>query len=324
MTHESTYEAVNRTLQDITGVQRPMGGIPTLLCGDFCQILPVVKRGTRANIVNASIKTSDLWHHVTVKHLTTNMRTANSFVWFKGLQTLPNFSWNLAMDRSHLRLNQTPSQSLLGWERLSRHWRSSRLKCTSAWIPMLTIMSGWLSGQFYRLWTSMSTTSILGSRLSSLVKGNLQICGQCHLRWGSSYLSCWAAQLHWVVRNASTYTQPQDRVPIMILRNMEPPKTTNGTRCIVTHLHANVIEAAIFCGPYKGEVILLPRFPLIPSDSELPFQFRRLQFPCKPCFSMSINKSQGQTVKATWTSLSHVTPIASYMWLPLGLAAHQN
>ena len=55
---------------------------------------------------------------------------------------------------------------------------------------------------------------------------------------------------------------------------MEPPKTTNGTHCIITHLHANVIEATISCGPYKGEVVLLTRILLIPSDSELPFQFR--------------------------------------------------
>ena len=76
------------------------------------------------------------------------------------------------------------------------------------------------------------------------------------------------------------------------------------SRCIVTRLHANVIEATISCGPYKGEVILLPRIPLIPSDSELPFQFLRLQFPCKPCFSMSINKSQGQTFKAIGVDVS--------------------
>ena len=74
MTHKSAYEAVHRTLQDITGVQQPIGGIPTLLCGDFRQILPVVKRGTKSNIVNVSLKTSHLWRHVTVKHLTTNMR----------------------------------------------------------------------------------------------------------------------------------------------------------------------------------------------------------------------------------------------------------
>ena len=67
--------------------------------------------------------------------------------------------------------------------------------------------------------------------------------------------------------------------PIMVLRSMEPPKTTNGTRCVVTRLHQNLIEATISCGPYKGEVVLLPKIPLVPSDSELPFQFRLLQFP---------------------------------------------
>ena len=94
-------------------------------------------------------------------------------------------------------------------------------------------------------------------------------------------------------------------------------------RCVVIRLHANVIEATISCGPYKGEVIILPRIPLIPSDSELPFQFHRLQFPCKPCFSMSINKAR-HSRPLEWTPLSHVSPMGSYMWLPLGPAAYPN
>ena len=56
MTHKSAFEAIDRTLQDITSLKKPMGGIQTLLCGDFRQILPVIKNGTRANIINASIK----------------------------------------------------------------------------------------------------------------------------------------------------------------------------------------------------------------------------------------------------------------------------
>ena len=43
MTHKAAYEAVDRTLQDIRGNTEPFGGIPTLMCGDFRQILPVVK-----------------------------------------------------------------------------------------------------------------------------------------------------------------------------------------------------------------------------------------------------------------------------------------
>ena len=74
MTHKAAYEAIDRTLQDITGNKRAMGEIPTLFCGDFHQILPVVKNGTRPNIVNASLKQSHLWRHVVVKKLTTNMR----------------------------------------------------------------------------------------------------------------------------------------------------------------------------------------------------------------------------------------------------------
>ena len=74
MTHKSAFEAVDRTLQDITGLKRPMGGIPTLLCRDFRQILPVVKNGTRANIVNANLKKSYLWDNIRVMKLNTNMR----------------------------------------------------------------------------------------------------------------------------------------------------------------------------------------------------------------------------------------------------------
>ena len=39
--------------------------------------------------------------------------------------------------------------------------------------------------------------------------------------------------------------------PIMILRSLEPPKTSNGTRCVVTRLYPNVIEATISCGPLQ-------------------------------------------------------------------------
>jgi ATP-dependent DNA helicase PIF1 len=42
--------------------------------GDFRQVLPVVPRGSRAQIVGASLKKSVLWEGITVLHLTENMR----------------------------------------------------------------------------------------------------------------------------------------------------------------------------------------------------------------------------------------------------------
>jgi hypothetical protein len=46
----------------------------------------------------------------------------------------------------------------------------------------------------------------------------------------------------------------------------------------------------------------------MPTETDLPFEFTRLQFPIGPCFSMSINKAQGQTLEfvSIWLGDDHV------------------
>ena len=85
--------------------------------------------------------------------------------------------------------------------------------------------------------------------------------------------------------------------PVIVLRSLDPPHLTNGTRCIIKQLHSNVLEVQILQGPSAGKTAFIPRIPLIPSDGDHPFVFRRLQFPIRPCFAMTINKAQGQTFK---------------------------
>jgi len=69
------YEALNRTLIDITGNYSPFGGIMTVLGGDFRQVLPVVPKGSKSDIIAVTLNQSRiLWPHVKVLRLTTNMR----------------------------------------------------------------------------------------------------------------------------------------------------------------------------------------------------------------------------------------------------------
>ncbi|CAB3250344.1 unnamed protein product [Arctia plantaginis] len=82
--------------------------------------------------------------------------------------------------------------------------------------------------------------------------------------------------------------------PIILLRNLNPPQLCNGTRLVIKKITGNILEATILAGKFKGKVVLLPRIPMIPSDSTIPF--KRLQFPIRLAFAMSINKSQGQTM----------------------------
>jgi hypothetical protein len=81
MAHKHVFEAVNRTLQHVMGVVDPalkdmfFGGKVIVMGGDFRQILLVVPRGTRGQIVDANLKRSTvLWHHVKVRQLHENMR----------------------------------------------------------------------------------------------------------------------------------------------------------------------------------------------------------------------------------------------------------
>ncbi|KAJ8892611.1 hypothetical protein PR048_005192 [Dryococelus australis] len=74
MSHKRAVEALNRSLQVIRGNRALMGGVVSLLAGDFRQTLPVIERGTPADEMNACLKASPLWAMVEKLHLITNMR----------------------------------------------------------------------------------------------------------------------------------------------------------------------------------------------------------------------------------------------------------
>lgn len=89
--------------------------------------------------------------------------------------------------------------------------------------------------------------------------------------------------------------------PIILLRNINPPRLCNGTRLAVKKLMPNVIKATILNGKSKGEDVLIPRIPIIPTN--MPFGFKRLQFPVRLAFSMTINKAQGQSLQVCGLNL---------------------
>lgn len=65
MTHRHAFEALDRTLQDVMGNHSIFGGkVMLLFGGDFRQILPVVMKGSREDIVDAKLCRSLLWRHM--------------------------------------------------------------------------------------------------------------------------------------------------------------------------------------------------------------------------------------------------------------------
>ncbi|XP_074276220.1 uncharacterized protein LOC141599974 [Silene latifolia] len=80
MTHRYAFEAVDRSLRDVMrfsndgDINQPFGGKVVVFGGDFRQILPVIPKGSRSEIVNASLCSSNLWSACKVLKLTKNMR----------------------------------------------------------------------------------------------------------------------------------------------------------------------------------------------------------------------------------------------------------
>ncbi|XP_051220370.1 uncharacterized protein [Lolium perenne] len=81
MTKRQTVETLDRSLQDIMGSDLPFGGKVVVFGGDFRQVLPVVTRGTRAQITDATLQRSYLWDKIRKIRLTRNMR-AQTDQWF--------------------------------------------------------------------------------------------------------------------------------------------------------------------------------------------------------------------------------------------------
>lgn len=86
-------------------------------------------------------------------------------------------------------------------------------------------------------------------------------------------------------------------IPVMLLRNLNATHgLANGTRLIVKAFQSRVLDCEVVTGEHRGTRVFIPRINMVPSDSGLPFDLNRLQFPIKPAFEMTINKSQGQTL----------------------------
>jgi ATP-dependent exoDNAse (exonuclease V) alpha subunit len=86
--------------------------------------------------------------------------------------------------------------------------------------------------------------------------------------------------------------------PVMILRNLDAAHgVCNGSRGILTQCRNRVLEVQLLNGEHAGTKVFIPRIANQPTEDQVAFKFTRKQFPVRLCFAMTINKSQGQSVK---------------------------
>uniref|UniRef100_A0A8D8QT90 ATP-dependent DNA helicase n=1 Tax=Cacopsylla melanoneura TaxID=428564 RepID=A0A8D8QT90_9HEMI len=291
MAHKGGIEALNRTLQDLRGNKELMGGLTVLLAGDFRQTLPVVTRGTRADEIKACIKSSILWPKITIRSLTVNMR-----VYLNQDSKAEEFSklllqigdGNLPQCNNKISIPSNLCELVQDFEIFIDKIYPS--------LEIATLDPLWLKTRAI-LAPEGGTALIINHALLDKMPGQPTTFESVDTVVEEEDTTNYPVEfLHSLNPPGLPPHQLRLKVgaPIMLLRNLRPPKLCNGTRLQIKSLQRNVIEATIITGAGQGELVFLPRIPLIPSDYEI--NFKRVQFPVKLCFAMTINKAQGRAL----------------------------
>ena len=108
--------------------------------------------------------------------------------------------------------------------------------------------------------------------------------------------------------------------PLILMRNLSPSiGLCNGSRMVVVGMSEQVQQVQLIGGDHDGQFALIPCISLIPtSTSNYTFKIRRRQFPVRLAFAITINRSQGQSVK--YVSINLHIPVFAHGQLYVALS----
>ena len=339
--HCLAVEAVDRMLRDLRSSDRPFGGLtvilgndPLLIClfavlilflgGDFLQTLPVVPKGSREEIVDATVQRSRLWNAVKILRLHQNMRLDSSD---PGARQFAEWLLDVGhgrnmVDDTNIRIpasmqvadtNELIQSIYPGIDSspppppsyfLNRMILAPRnLDVNGLNQEILGRMSG-ESREYISADHQIYEEGVDPADLNPLTVEFLRDVDASNLPPGELYLKVGC--------------------PVILLRNLAPTQgLCNGSRMIVTQMRDRVLEVRLIGGDYDGEIALIPRICMAPpSSAGLAFDFRRLQLPVRLAFALSVNKAQGQSSDYVGVYLS--LPVFSHGQLYVALSHTTN
>ncbi|XP_078437639.1 uncharacterized protein LOC144708259 [Wolffia australiana] len=287
MMHRHVYETLDQTIRDLMKTTDPylenvpFGGKVVVMGGDFRQMLPVIQKGSRAMIINSALNRSDVWRNCSIFRLKTNVRVSpDQRAWSKFL---------LAIGEGRV----GPDVYL-----------PNEIRRVSSLSDLITQVYGNLKDDD----TQLLAKTILTPLNDDVVAVNNMVL-DVFPGEAMEYLSFDAIPPR-EVNNESLYpteflntiddaTMPLHKLRlkigwiVILIRNLNTLQgLCNGTRLRVVSFFLAMVQVSIVSqGNFYGEVHLLPRIALYPSQSRLPFRFKRLQFPIRLAFAMTINKS---------------------------------
>ncbi|XP_076927469.1 uncharacterized protein LOC143591031 [Bidens hawaiensis] len=306
MTHKHAFQALDKSCKDVLKSKSLFGGKVVVFGGDFRQILSVIQKGSRQQIVNATLCSSYIWHHFRVLRLTKNLRLTVGQQ-SADIEDTKNFSkWLLDIGEGKVGgTNDGTAKIDIPDDLLIEQCDDPILKLIQFVYP--NILNNSQDPTYFQQRGLLAPTNEvvheINDRLLELFHGDPVEYLSSDSVSKSDYIdgnvdpTLYSTE---ILNGLKISGLPNHKlilkvgVPVMLLRNIDQKKgLCNGTRLQVVSLCTHVIEVKVLSGTNTGERISIPRVALTPSDKSIAFTFTRRQYPLSVCFAMTINKSQG-------------------------------
>ncbi|KAB2620482.1 hypothetical protein D8674_043012 [Pyrus ussuriensis x Pyrus communis] len=269
MTHRHAFEALDRTFRDLTDIDLPFGGKIMIFGGDFRQVLPVIRKGTKSELIQASV----------ILKLKQNMRSINDCEFSEFLLRVGDGNEDVIMDD----MVKLPECMVIPWE--SEHSINQLI------AKIFPDLEDHINDATYMVERAVVTPTnedvdMLNEKIINMFPGLEETMYSFDSPEFLNSISLGGLPPHKLTLKRGA--------PIMLLRNIDPKLgLCNGTRLLCRGSYRNLIDAEILTGQFAGSRVFLPRIPLKSTDTAgLPFELTRKQFPVKLSFSITINKSQ--------------------------------
>ncbi|KFM63116.1 hypothetical protein X975_02263, partial [Stegodyphus mimosarum] len=236
-------------MRDLRNKNSPMVGCTILFSGDFRQILPVVTRGTRADEINASLKRSNLWQQVNKLELKTNMRVSSSS---RENRLFPEML--LKVGNGEL----AQSEERINLENLCVLIDNIQELVNNVYPDIDNISYKTIS--WFKERAILSPTNEQVDKVNNLILSKID--APTKIYYSVDTVLDLEEAVHFPTEFLNSLNPsglpPHKMVlkvgcPVILLRNLKPPKLCNGTRLLVKSLKTFIIECTILTGCGTGE-----------------------------------------------------------------------
>ncbi|CAN0881488.1 ATP-dependent DNA helicase PIF1 [Linum grandiflorum] len=238
--------------------------------GDFRQVLPVIPKASRTEIVNSSIKRSYLWQHFTVMKLHQNMRLRQDGCAPEQRQKIEQFS-NWILDIG----DADPIAAIANstYDNIVQYYGDQNYFADRAVVAPFHDNVSLVNDYMLQLFP--------GEEVCYHSSDSIQFDAIDQIDTDAEFPPEFLNNLK--IGNFPDHElKLKVGIPVILLRNIDQAAgLCNGTRLIIRTMGKWSIEVEIVTGTNVGDRVYLPR----------------MQYPIALCFAMTINKSQGQTLK---------------------------